>query len=144
MKTGIKLALLMLPTLALSQERVLPDDVLIDGKTQILVVKQLTPTTYEFQQLAAPPGATPGNAGVLCAGSALAHMKGYPGLSVGAVDDGIPSGAKFSLTVALLKAPAEVAALPTTNLKWLPYIDIKTLRQRCSQFIQAKYLWPAN
>ena len=73
----------------------------------------------------------------------FAHMKGYTGMSVGMVDDGQPSGTKRILAVALLKAPGEEASLPT-NLRWLPYFDIKKLRDRCSQFVQAKYLWPAS
>jgi hypothetical protein len=143
MRTAIKVALLIVPTLAVAQERVLPNDVLIGGLDAVLAIRQASPTTYEFSQLAPMAGTPPGSAPALCTGAALAHMKGYPGLSVGAVDDGTPSSAKRTLTVALLKAPGDVALLPA-SLRWLPYSDIRTLRERCAQFIQPKYLWPAS
>ena len=143
MRTVFKLALLVVPALALSQERSLPDDVFFGGVSSVLAIKQTTPNTYEFSQIGALQGAPPGNAATLCGGAALAHMKGYSGMSVGMIDDGQPSGTKKTLTVALLTAPGEEASLPT-NLRWLPYFDIKTLRDRCSQFVSAKYLWPAK
>lgn len=143
MKTTLKIALLVMPTLALGQERVLPNDVLVGGLDSVLAIKQLTPITYEFSQLTATSGTPQNGASAMCAGAVLAHIKGYPGLSIGAVDDGIPSGSKRTLTVAVLNAPGEVASLPA-NLKWLPYFDIKTLRERCSQFVQSRYLWPAS
>lgn len=143
MKVTLQLALLAIPALAMAEERVLPADVLIGGLDPVLAIKQVTPTTFDITQLVTSFGGTPVNAATICSSAALAHMKGYPGMSLGAVDDGTVSNAKRNITTALLKSPQEVAALPT-NLKWLPYMDIKPLRQRCSQFIQAKYLWPAE
>jgi hypothetical protein len=140
---AFKLALLVIPTLALAEEGVLPNDVLVGGMDSVLAIRQSTSTIYEIAQLGPMTGAPPGNTPAICAGAALAHMKGYPGLSFGAIDDGVPSGSKPTVTLALLKGPAEVASLPA-NLKWLPYRDIKSLRQPCSAFVPAKYLWPAN
>ena len=143
MRTAFKYALLAIPALALAQERVLPNDVLNGGMDAVLAIRQTSSTIYEISQLAPMAGAPPGNTPAICVGAALAHIKGYPGVSFGAIDDGTPSGSKPALTLALLSAPGEVASLPT-NLKWLPYRDIKSLRQPCAAFVPAKYLWPAD
>lgn len=144
MKIALRLALLAVPALACAQERVLPADVLVGGLDPVLAIHQASPNLYEVTQLVTSFGSgTPVNAATICSAAALAHMKGYPGLSLGAVDDGTVSNAKRYITVALLKDPGEVASLPA-SLKWLPYRDIQSLRQTCSQFIQPRYLWPAQ
>lgn len=141
MKTAIKVALLCIPPLAICQERVLPGDLLIGGMDSVLAIEQAAPAIYEVSQL--PMTGALGSAPAICAGAALAHMKGFSGVSFGAVDDGVPSSSKPMVTVALLNGPGEVASLPA-NLRWLPYRDIKLLRQPCSALVQAKYLWPAD
>jgi hypothetical protein len=143
MRTTIKLLLLAVPSLAMGQAPVMPNDVLVGGMESVLAIKQATANTYDISQLAPMPGAPPGNTAAICAGAALAYMKGYAGVSFGAVDDGVASSQKRTITLALLKSPAEVGALPT-NLRWLPYRDIKSLRAPCERFVQAKYLWPAE
>jgi hypothetical protein len=144
MKTAFTIAVLAIPALALCQERVLPNDALIGGLDNIYDIKKVAPNIYEFTRLADVPGAMPGTtAPTMCLGAALAYMKGYPGMSIGAVDDGIPSGRKATLTVALLKAQGEMSSLPTT-LRWLGYFDLKALHKPCEEFIGQRYMWPAG
>ena len=143
MRATIQFFLLAIPAVAMAQAPVLPNDVLVGGMDGVLAFRQAAPNLYEISQLAPLPGAPPGNTAAICAGAALAHMKGYAGVSFGAVDDGTASSQKTTITLALLNTPAEATGLPT-NLRWLPFRDIRSLRAPCTQFVQARYLWPAD
>jgi hypothetical protein len=143
MKGWLPLAFVTLPLAVAAQERLLPEDLLLGGRTSdLLEAKQLSGTKYEFTRKVDMKGATPINVATFCAAAALAHMRGYASWTVGSPLEETPSS-KGVLTVALLNSPAEMANLPATH-KWLPYADMKRMRSTCTQFLQPKYLWPSE
>jgi hypothetical protein len=144
MKRRLLIAIATLPLTALSQERILPQDLFVRGQTDdMLVARQLTDNSYEFSLQIERTDAQ--SALLLhivssCAASALAHMRGYASWTTGTPSGGIPPASNVS-TVVLLRSPADIASLAPER-KWLPFANMRRLRSDCEAVIRPKYLWP--
>jgi len=146
MKRRLLVAIATFPLTALSQERVLPEDLFARGRTDdMLVATQLTENSYEFTLRIE---ATDAQSALLlhivssCAASALAHMRGYASWTMGTPSGAVPPIRSVS-TVVLLRSPADVASLPP-DWKWLPSANMRRLRSDCELVLEPKYLWPGR
>ncbi len=135
--------LVVFPLTALSQQVALPEDLLLGGEvSKVLSIRQLNVTTFEVKQQAQVEEATPLNLATFCTAGWLAHDRGFAGFTLGIPKDADPT-AKPALTLVLMSSESQLAALPMTH-NWIQYLDLKSMRKGCTQFLGQKYLWPAE